>query len=86
MHTHTPKNPTKKKVLFIRQGLSLGNSIEVYDAEAIAMLEGLKHALKSPMARVAPEFISVSTTLGWLVMQAEYLIALANKLSNSSET
>ena len=37
-----------------KQGLSLGNSIEVYDAEAIAMLEGLKHALKSPMARIAP--------------------------------
>ena len=27
---------------------------EVYDAEVIAMLEGLKQALESPMARVAP--------------------------------
>ncbi len=36
-----------------KQGVSLGKSIEVHDAEAIAMLEGLKQALKSPMARVA---------------------------------
>ena len=37
-----------------KQGISLGKTTEVYDAEAIAMLEGLKQALKSPMARVAP--------------------------------
>lgn len=36
-----------------KQGLSLRNSIEVYNTEVIAMLEGLKHALESPMARVA---------------------------------
>lgn len=32
-----------------------GNTYEIYDAKAIAMLEGLKHALSSPMARVAHE-------------------------------
>ena len=37
-----------------KQGISLGKTNEVYDAEAIAMLEGLRQALKSPMARVAP--------------------------------
>ena len=37
-----------------KQGISLGKLIEIYDEEAIAMLEGLKQALKSPMARVAP--------------------------------
>ena len=38
---------------YSRRGISLGNTHEIYDAEAIAMLEGLKQALNSPMARVA---------------------------------
>lgn len=38
---------------YSKRGISLGKSYEVYDAEAIAMLEGLKQALSSPMARVA---------------------------------
>lgn len=37
-----------------KQGISLGKTKEVYDAEEIAMLEGLQQALKSPMARVVP--------------------------------
>ncbi len=37
-----------------KQGIPLGRTNEVYDAEVIAMLEGLKQALRSPMARVAP--------------------------------
>ena len=32
----------------------MGRTNELYDAKVIAMLEGLKQALKSPMARVAP--------------------------------
>ena len=38
---------------FSKQGISLGNTYEIYNAKAIAMLEGLKQALSSPMARVA---------------------------------
>lgn len=36
-----------------RRGTLLGDMHEVYDAEAVAMLEGLKEALKSSMARAA---------------------------------
>ncbi len=35
-----------------RRGIPLGNTYEVYYAEAVALLEGLKEALKSPIARV----------------------------------
>ena len=37
-----------------RRGTPLGDTHEVYDAEAVALLKGLKEALKSPIARVAP--------------------------------
>ncbi len=37
-----------------KHGISLGKINEVYDAEVIAMLEGLRQALKSPIAREAP--------------------------------
>ena len=37
-----------------RRGTPLGDTHEVYDAEAVVLLEGLKEALKSPIARVAP--------------------------------
>ncbi len=36
-------------------GFSLGANVEVYDAEALAMLGGLEVAIASPMARLAPE-------------------------------
>ena len=38
---------------YSRRGISLGNTYEIYEAEAIAILEGLKQALSIPMARVA---------------------------------
>ena len=37
-----------------KQGIPLEKISKVYDAEAVAMLEGLRQALKSPIARVAP--------------------------------
>lgn len=39
---------------YSRQGVPLGATQEVYDAEATAILGGLNAALKSPMARVSP--------------------------------
>ena len=42
----------------------MGKINEVYDAEAIVMLEGLRHALKSLMARVAPGIHIYSDNLG----------------------
>ena len=35
-------------------GFSLGANIEVYDAEALAILGGLEEAIASPMARLTP--------------------------------
>ena len=37
---------------YSRRGISLGNAYEIYDAEVIAMLEGLKQAFSSPITRV----------------------------------
>ena len=37
------------------RGTPLGDRHELYGAEAVALLGGLKEALRSPIARVAPE-------------------------------
>lgn len=39
---------------FYLNGCSLGKGVEVYDAEATAIVYGLQAALNSPMAQVAP--------------------------------
>ena len=38
---------------YSKRGISLGKNYKVHDAKAVAMLEGLKQALNSPVARVA---------------------------------
>ncbi len=47
-----------------KQRISWGKINEVYDAEVIAMLEGLRQALKSPVARAAPRIHICLDNLG----------------------
>ena len=49
---------------YSKQGIPLGRTNEIYDAEVIAILEGLKQVLKSPMARVAPGIYICLDNLG----------------------